>query len=117
MAEPQLREWLSARFDALNERFDDMKEVQAERHRENQIAIRDNANATRALERDLTTVKNEITSHAQKIAQIFESLAASAKKLVHPEVVTLNRLKWYIACFLGGVATIVGYLKMSGALR
>lgn len=104
MAE-DLRALIQNGFSSVDQRFMDLVTSNADRHGE----------VVRRLDRierdaDKTAVLAQanslkVTAHDSDIKTLFKA-----------ERGELNRLKWYIFCFVGGVSTVLGALRLFGKL-
>lgn len=100
-----LKELMTTEFRLLREQRDEDRVVSSQRHTENVSRLV-------AIEVEVRATNGRVTRHDEQIKTLFGRSASSTGV----EGVTLDRLKWYLACTGGGFGAAIGILKLMGKL-
>jgi hypothetical protein len=108
-----LKELMEAGFAALKEQRADDRSRQDQQHAENRQTLQRQDQTLQRIEMEVRKTNGRVTRTEGQIEALLRDDKGEAPSA---DSVTLDRLKWYLACTGGGFAAAIALLKLMGKL-
>lgn len=108
----EMRAGLESLKARIEERFDDLSEISKDRHEQNVLSLR-------RIEIEVRHTNGRVIRHDEQIRSLFKKTEQTKGDKGDTgekgaDAVTLDNLKWYIACVAGGFSAAFALLKLTG---